>query len=59
MNVKGGRLQPVIGLLLVMLGLAVLVGWVVIGPTVYNSIPFLGAGLVAVGVAVNRRGYRG
>ena len=58
-GVKHGRLHAVIGLALVAIGLTILGGWVVVGPTVYNSIPFLGAGVVAAGVIVNRRSGRG
>jgi hypothetical protein len=49
----------VIGLALVTIGLAVLVAWIVVGPTVLNSIPFLGVGIVAAGAVVNRRSSRG
>ena len=59
MDVKQGRLHAVIGLVLIAIGLAILAWWVVVGPTVYNSIPFLGAGVVAAGVVVNRRSRRG
>lgn len=53
--VKQGRLHIVIGLVLIVIGLAVLAYWALEGPTVYNSVPFLGAALVGVGIIVNRR----
>lgn len=59
MNVKHGRLQAVIGLVLIAIGLAVLAGWVAVGPTTYNAIPFLGVGVAVAGVIVNRRSSRG
>ena len=59
MGVKQSRLLAVVGLLLVVAGFAVLVFWVTIGPTVYNSVPLLGVGIVGVGVLVNRRSTSG
>lgn len=59
MNVKQSRLLAVVGLVLIAFGFAVVVAWAVVGPTVYNSIPFVGAGLVAAGIVVNRRSTRG
>ena len=53
--VKQGRLHIVIGLVLIVIGFAVLAYWALEGPTVYNSVPFLGAALVGVGIIVNRR----
>lgn len=58
MNVKAGRLHAVIGLVLIAIGLTVLVCWVVVGPTVYNSVPLLGAGAVITGAVVNWRSSR-
>lgn len=58
-SVKHGRLQAVIGLVLIAIGLAVLVGWIVMGSTVYNSVPLLGTGIVIAGAVVNRRSSRG
>lgn len=58
-DVKHGRLAAVVGLLLIVSGFAVLVAWAVVGPTVYNSVPFLGVGVIVVGVVVNRRSSGG
>lgn len=59
MNVKHGRLQAVFGLVLIAAGVGILTLWAVVGPTVYNSIPLVGAGVVIAGVVVNRRSSRG
>lgn len=58
MNVKHSRLRAVTGLVLIGIGLTILVGWTVVGPTVYNSVPFLGLAFVVGGVVVNRRSDR-
>jgi hypothetical protein len=59
MSVKQSRLLAVVGLLLVVAGWTVLVLWVTIGPTVYNSVPFLGVGIVGAGALMNRRSTSG
>lgn len=59
MSVKRGRLQSVIGLLLIGIGLSVLVAWILIGDPVYNGVPLLAVGVIVVGVILNRRSDRG
>lgn len=58
MKVKQGRLWSVFGILLIVAAFIVLGLWIVVGPTVYNSVPFLAVGMFAGGTILTlRRDY--